>query len=169
MLFNHWAERLNLVYHALFSNLCSRMLWLVDAYFTQKLCSFTNVLLAVFSSVLMHHLCLFTKLVILNPRSLSNSWYINRRNNYQHCWPEKCWEFLDSVGRGVQTDATTPNDVGTCSALFHNQNSSDNIVTHVIDVQGDCVIRVRGPNNVGRAAQIDSTLLRYALAITEKN
>ena len=49
MLFNHWAERLNLVYHAFFSNLCSPMLWLVDTYFTQKLCSFTNVLLAVFS------------------------------------------------------------------------------------------------------------------------
>ena len=51
MLFSHWAERLNLVYHALFSNLCSRLLRLVDTYLTQKLCSFTNVLLAVFSSL----------------------------------------------------------------------------------------------------------------------
>ena len=29
-------------------------------------------------------------------------------------------------------------------------------------------MRVRGPNNVGRAAQTDPTLLRYALAITEQ-
>ena len=80
MLFNHWAERLNLVYHALFSNLCSRMLWLVDAYFTQKLCSFTNVLLAVFSSVLIHHLCLFTKLVILNPRDATTTNIVGLKN-----------------------------------------------------------------------------------------
>ena len=51
MLFNHWAERLNLVYHALFGNLCSRVLWLVDAYLMQKLCSFPYILLAVFSSL----------------------------------------------------------------------------------------------------------------------
>ena len=29
-------------------------------------------------------------------------------------------------------------------------------------------MRVRGPNNVGRAVQIDPTLLRYTLAITEQ-
>ena len=27
---------------------------------------------------------------------------------------------MDSVGSGVQMDATTPNNVGTCSALYHN-------------------------------------------------
>jgi len=31
-----------------------------------------------------------------------------------------------------------------------------------------CVMSVRGPNNVGGAAQTDSTLLRYASAITEQ-
>ena len=31
-----------------------------------------------------------------------------------------------------------------------------------------CVMRVRGPNNVGRALQTDPTLLRYASAITEQ-
>ena len=40
MFFNHWAERLNLVYHALFGNLYTRLLRLVDTYLTQKLCSF---------------------------------------------------------------------------------------------------------------------------------
>ena len=29
------------------------------------------------------------------------------------------------------------------------------------------IVRVRGPNNVGRAVQTDPTLLRYASAITE--
>ena len=31
-----------------------------------------------------------------------------------------------------------------------------------------CVMSVRGPNNVGRAVQMDLTLLRYASAITEQ-
>ena len=31
-----------------------------------------------------------------------------------------------------------------------------------------CVMRVRGPNNVGRAVQTDPTLLRHILAITEQ-
>ena len=31
-----------------------------------------------------------------------------------------------------------------------------------------CVMSVRGPNNVGRAVQRDTTLLRYASAITEQ-
>ena len=52
------------------------------------------------------------------------------------------------VGSGVQTDATTPNKFGTCSASY--------------------VMSVRGPNNVGRAVQTDPTLLRYASAITEQ-
>ena len=37
------------------------------------------------------------------------------RNNSQHCWPENvgsCWI--------VQTNSTTPNNVGTSSALCHN-------------------------------------------------
>ena len=37
------------------------------------------------------------------------------RNNSQHCWPENvgsCWI--------VQTNSTTPNNVGTGSALCHN-------------------------------------------------
>ena len=32
-----------------------------------------------------------------------------------------------------------------------------------------CVMRMRGPNNVGRAVQTDPVLLRYASAITEQN
>ena len=37
------------------------------------------------------------------------------------CWmARECWEFLVSVGSGVQTGAITPNNVGTCSALCHD-------------------------------------------------
>ena len=35
----------------------------------------------------------------------------------------QCWELLRAcVGRGVQTDATTPNNVGTCSASSERYN-----------------------------------------------
>ena len=59
------------------------------------------------------------------------------------------------IGRGVQTDATTPSNVGTCSASWDKS----------ISLCNPCVMSVRGPNNVGRAVQTDPTLLRYASAI----
>ena len=61
------------------------------------------------------------------------------------------------VGSGVQTDATTPNNVGTCSASWEGYNPLK-----------PCVMRMRGPSNVGRAVQTDPTMLRYASAITEQ-
>ena len=39
---------------------------------------------------------------------------------------------------------------------------------HVKDVQGDHVMHVHGPNNVGRAEQMDLTSLRWASAIMEQ-
>ena len=37
--------------------------------------------------------------------------------------PAKWWELVVAcVGSGVQTDATTPNNVGTCSALWEGYN-----------------------------------------------
>ena len=38
------------------------------------------------------------------------------RNNSQHCWANKVVSCCVRVGSGVQTDATTPNTVRTCSA-----------------------------------------------------
>ena len=35
---------------------------------------------------------------------------------------QQCWELLVRVGSGVQTDATTPNNVGTYSALWEGYN-----------------------------------------------
>ena len=62
------------------------------------------------------------------------------------------------VGSGVQTDATTPSNVGTC------------MVGRVqpIRLWRQCVMRVRGFHNVGRAAQTDPKLLRYVSAITKQ-
>jgi len=51
--------------------------------------------------------------------------------------------FLDSVGSGVQMDATTPNNVELAVhyaiILINKKNLSDNIVKHVNDVQRDHV------------------------------
>ena len=82
----------------------------------------------------------------------------NGRNNSQHCCANNVGSCCVRVGRGVQTDATTPNNVGTCSASWDNS----------ISLCNPCVMSVRGPNNVGRAVQTDPTLLRYASAITEQ-
>ena len=62
------------------------------------------------------------------------------------------------VGIGVQTDPKTPNKVGP-SIVGRIQR---------IRLWRPCVMRMRGPNNVGRAVQTDPTLLRYASAITEQ-
>ena len=47
-------------------------------------------------------------------------------------------------------DATTPHNVGTCSASLDKS----------ISLCNPCVMSVRGPNNVGRAAQTDPILLQ---------
>ena len=63
------------------------------------------------------------------------------------------------VGSGLQTDATTPNNVGTCSV--HRGKDT------TVSLCKPSVMNVRGPNNVGRAVQTGPALLRYAAAITE--
>ena len=40
----------------------------------------------------------------------------NGRNNSQPCCANNVGSCCGRVGSGVQTDATTPNNVGTCSA-----------------------------------------------------
>ena len=83
----------------------------------------------------------------------------NGRNNSQHCCTNNVGSCCVRVGSGLQTDATTPNNVGTCSASWEGYNPQ---------VFVKCVMSVHGPNNVGRAVQTDPTLLRYASAISEQ-
>ena len=64
------------------------------------------------------------------------------------------------VGSGVQTDATTPKKVWDLQYIVGR--------IQPIRLCNPCVMSVRGPNNVGRALQLDPTLLRYASAITER-
>ena len=81
--------------------------------------------------------------------------------------------------------ATTPNIVGlamlgvvaTVLAVFASRyNNSQQcwdlqyIVRRIqpIRLRRPCVMRVRGPNNVGRAAKTDPKLLRFASATTEQ-
>ena len=74
------------------------------------------------------------------------------RNNSQHCWPENvgsCWI--------VQTNSTTPNNVGTGSALCHNIYKLKEFKRQYCDTREwssrrPCVMRGRGIH----------TLLRYA-------
>ena len=61
----------------------------------------------------------------------------------------------------MQTDATTPNNIGTYNASWKGYNPCD-------FGERPCAMRLRGPNNVGRAVQTDPTLLQYASAITEQ-
>ena len=82
----------------------------------------------------------------------------------------------------MQTDVTTPNivaptilEVVACwqwCANGCNQQWWDLqcVVGRIqpISLCKPCVMRVRGPNNVGSAVQTDPTLLRYASAITEQ-
>ena len=46
----------------------------------------------------------------------------NRCNNSQHCCANKVGSCCVRVGSGVQTDATTPNIVGTCSTSWEGYN-----------------------------------------------
>ena len=74
------------------------------------------------------------------------------RNNSQHCWPENvgsCWI--------VQTNSTTPNNVGTSSALCHNIYKLKEFKRQYCDTREwssrrPCVMSGRGIH----------TLLRYA-------
>ena len=54
------------------------------------------------------------------------------------------------VGSGVQTDATTPNNLGPAVHRGRIQP---------ISLCKPCVMSVRGSNNIGRAVQMDPTLL----------
>ena len=92
---------------------------------------------------------------------------------------------LSSELNYVQTDATTPNIVGPtmlellrpcwqwCANGCNNSRQYWDLQCIVGRIQPIrlwrlCVMRVRGPNNVGRASavQTDPTLLRYASTIT---
>ena len=46
----------------------------------------------------------------------------NGRNNSQHCCTNNVVSFCVHVGSGVKTDATTPNNFGTCSASLEKYN-----------------------------------------------
>ena len=46
----------------------------------------------------------------------------NGRNNSQHCCANNVGSCCVRVGSGVQTDATTPNKFGTCSASWEEYN-----------------------------------------------
>ena len=46
----------------------------------------------------------------------------NGRNNSQHCCANNVGSCCVRVGSGVQTDATTPNNVGTCSVSWEGYN-----------------------------------------------
>ena len=47
---------------------------------------------------------------------------VSGRNNSQHCCANNVGSCCVRVGSGVQTDATTPNNVGTCSASWEGYN-----------------------------------------------
>ena len=47
---------------------------------------------------------------------------VNRRNNSQYCCANNVGSCCVRVGSGVQTDATTPNNVGACSASWERYN-----------------------------------------------
>ena len=46
----------------------------------------------------------------------------NGRNNSQYCCANNVGSCCVRIGRGVQTDATTPNNVGTRSASWEGYN-----------------------------------------------
>ena len=84
------------------------------------------------------------------------------RNNSQHCWANNVGRCCVRVGDGMQTDATTSNNLRTCSTRGKDTTHETFLNTLVLSW------RVRRPNNVGRAVQTDPTLLRYASTITEQ-
>ena len=85
------------------------------------------------------------------------------------------------VSSGLQTDATTHQQCWEllrpcwhrCANGPKNSQQCWDLQCIVRRIQliwlwRPCVMRVRGPNNVGRAVQTDPPLLRYASAITEQ-
>ena len=46
----------------------------------------------------------------------------NGRNNSQHCYANNVESCCVRVSSGVQTDVTTPNNIGTCSASWEGYN-----------------------------------------------
>ena len=49
-------------------------------------------------------------------------WCANGCNNSNQCWDNNVGSCCALVGSGVQTDATTHNNIGTCSALWEGYN-----------------------------------------------
>ena len=84
------------------------------------------------------------------------------RNNSQHCWANNVGRCCVRVGDSVQKDATTPNNLRTCSTRGKDTTHQTFLNTLILSW------RVPGPNNVGRAVQTDPTLLRYASTITDQ-
>ena len=135
------------------------------------------IALSIFRYILIFFLLLITIKNFLVPMSLCCNSHASRlswsvpcylklcakgRNNSQHCWANNVGRCCVRVGDGVQTDATTPNNLRTCSTRRKDTTHETFLNTLILSW------RVRGPNNVGRALQTDPTLLRYASTITEQ-
>ena len=76
----------------------------------------------------------------------------------------KCWKLLDSVVSGVQTNTTTPNNVGTSSALCHNIYKLKEFERQYCDTREwssrrPCVMSGRGTENFWRALQTDPNIV----------
>ena len=95
----------------------------------------------------------------MQERQWSLRLHVNGRNNSQHCCANDVVSCCVCVGSDVQADATTLNNVGTCSASCEGYNPYVFVIMR--NERG-------GPNSVGRAVQTDPTLFRYASAITEQ-
>ena len=85
---------------------------LFDIRFSFKHCNFSPVCLLVkmASKTVTRSICLTLRL------------RANGRNNSQHCCANNVGSCWVRVGSGVQTDATTPNNVVTCSASWEGYN-----------------------------------------------
>ena len=135
------------------------------------------IALSIFHYILIFFLLLITIKNFLVPMSLCCnshasplSWSVRcylklcakGRNNSQHCWANNVGRCCVRVGDGMQTDATTSDNLRTCSTRGKDTTHETFLNTLILSW------RVRGPNNVGRAVQTDPTLLRYASTITEQ-
>ena len=60
-----------------------------------------------------------TKLMLIRKIYCFSSFALDSaHNNSQHCWANNVGRCCVGVGSGVQTEATTPNNVKTCSVLW---------------------------------------------------
>ena len=61
---------------------------------------------------------------VLHPHPFAHGFRLraNGRNNSQHCCANNVGSCCVRVGSGVQTDATTPNNFGTCSTSWEGYN-----------------------------------------------